>query len=178
MRDRGRARSDRSRERRWRIDPHPASCCGLFGLKPSRGRVSYAPMGGGNILVCEHVVTRSVRDSAAVLDLVAGMQPGIRSARPTRCGRLSPSLARRGEAAHRLRDAASEHRGRPGRVATRLRCRRRAHREAADRNSGTMSSSRRSKPPMDPELIPRFLTLWMVGVTTRVDEIGRIIGRP
>jgi amidase len=56
----------------------PASCCGLVGLKPTRARVSTAPqygdlMGG---LVAEHVVTRSVRDSAAVLDAVAGPVPG------------------------------------------------------------------------------------------------------
>ena len=56
----------------------PASCCGLFGLKPSRGRVSLAPdfgeINGG--LVNEHVVSRSVRDSAAILDMIAGVQPG------------------------------------------------------------------------------------------------------
>jgi amidase len=56
----------------------PASCCGLVGLKPSRARVSLAPrygdvMGG---LVAEHVVTRSVRDSAAMLDAIAGPSPG------------------------------------------------------------------------------------------------------
>jgi len=49
----------------------PASCCGLFGMKPSRGRVSMAPLDeswGG--LSIQHVVTRSVRDSAALLDAV------------------------------------------------------------------------------------------------------------
>jgi amidase len=56
----------------------PASCCGLVGLKPTRARVSLAPqygdlMGG---LVAEHVVTRSVRDSAAILDVLAGPVPG------------------------------------------------------------------------------------------------------
>ncbi len=56
----------------------PASCCGLVGLKPTRARNSLAPqygdlMGG---LVAEHVVTRSVRDSAAILDLTAGPVPG------------------------------------------------------------------------------------------------------
>src|SRR4029453_7394491 len=52
----------------------PASCCGLFGMKPSRARVPMGPMLGDIMggLVCEHAVTRSVRDSAALLDASAG----------------------------------------------------------------------------------------------------------
>ena len=52
----------------------PASCCGLFGLKPSRGRITLGPDIGESIggITAEHVVSRSVRDSAAMLDATAG----------------------------------------------------------------------------------------------------------
>ena len=56
----------------------PASECGLVGLKPSRGRVSQGPDSGEswNGATIEGVVTRSVRDAAAVLDAIAGYMPG------------------------------------------------------------------------------------------------------
>ena len=51
----------------------PAGCCGLVGLKPTRGRNPAGPEGEGwNGLSAEHVITRSVRDSAAFLDATAG----------------------------------------------------------------------------------------------------------
>ena len=56
----------------------PASCCGLFGLKPTRGRVPPGPERGEpwHGAVVEHVLTRSVRDSAAMLDATHGPEPG------------------------------------------------------------------------------------------------------
>lgn len=56
----------------------PASCCGLFGLKATRGRNPLGPLFGdmGNGIIHEHVVTRSVRDSAVMLDISAGPMPG------------------------------------------------------------------------------------------------------
>jgi amidase len=57
---------------------YPASACGLFGLKPSRARVPLAPEYGDAVsgMAVEHALTRSVRDSAALLDAVAGPAPG------------------------------------------------------------------------------------------------------
>jgi amidase len=54
----------------------PASCCGLFGLKPSRGRVSSAPFGSLEGLSTAGPIARTVEDAAVFLDVLAGYEPG------------------------------------------------------------------------------------------------------
>ncbi|RIK99554.1 MAG: hypothetical protein DCC71_20205 [Proteobacteria bacterium] len=56
----------------------PAAHCGLVGLKPTRGRNSFGPFAGERWsgFSAEHVVSRTVRDTAAILDVVAGRMPG------------------------------------------------------------------------------------------------------
>jgi amidase len=56
----------------------PSSCCGLVGLKPRRGRSSFAPDAGEALdgLAVKHALTRTVRDSALLLDVTAGSAPG------------------------------------------------------------------------------------------------------
>jgi amidase len=54
----------------------PAACCGLVGLKGARGRVSVGPEGGDSFLVSDGVLTRTVADTAAVLDVLAGYELG------------------------------------------------------------------------------------------------------
>ena len=64
----------------------PAAHCGLFGLKPTRGRVTMAPFAGEawGGFVQEHVLTRSVRDSALLLDIADPLTPGEPYAAPAK----------------------------------------------------------------------------------------------
>jgi amidase len=54
----------------------PAACCGLVGLKPSRGRVSRGPDLGDSFLSCDGVLTRTVAETAHLLDVIGGYEVG------------------------------------------------------------------------------------------------------
>ena len=74
----------------------PASHCGLVGLKPSRGRNSFGPDLGErwNGFSTEGFLTRSVRDSAALIDIVAGVMPGDPYTAPALPGALREEVGR------------------------------------------------------------------------------------
>ena len=80
----------------------PAACCGLVGLKPQRGRISLAPDAGEAFLVQDGVLTRTVRETALLLDVLAGTVPGDASWAPppaepfARAARREPGTLRIG----------------------------------------------------------------------------------
>ena len=123
----------------------PSSMCGLFGLKPSRGpRLASVPSEaepwGG--FVMRHVVTRSVRDSAAVLDVLEGYMTGD----PVHRAAAAPAVraARSGADPGQVADRRAHHRARrPRRDRSDLRRGRGRRRPRCSRRSVTPSSTRR-----------------------------------
>jgi amidase len=69
----------------------PAACCGLVGLKPARGRISVGPDSGESYLLSETVLTRSVGDTAELLDVMAGYELGDASWTPPSEGSYAES---------------------------------------------------------------------------------------
>ena len=82
----------------------PAACCGLVGLKPSRGRISAGPDLGDSSLAIDGVLTRTVADTAALLDVLAGYEVGDATWAPAAAGAV-----RAGRAARRAGTPADRH---------------------------------------------------------------------
>ena len=72
----------------------PAACCGLVGLKPARGRISLAPALGDSFLVTDGVLTRTVAETAQLLDLLAGHELGDATWAPPPAESFAASAAR------------------------------------------------------------------------------------
>ncbi|MFQ5899590.1 MAG: amidase [Candidatus Methylomirabilia bacterium] len=152
----------------------PASCCGLFGLKPTRARNPLGPDYGDVFsgLIAEHAVTCSVRDSAALLDATSGPDLGdpYRAPPPTR-----PFLQEVGADPGRLRIAFTT--VAPTGVPVHADCLT-AVREAAALCSELGHEVVEAAPTVDGGLLTRgFITLWSAGCAWGIDDWARRTGR-
>jgi amidase len=136
----------------------PASCCGVFGLKPSRGRVSPAPFVSGSLELGQNAgLSVTVRDAAAFLDVVAGYEPGdAHWAPPPR----RPFLDEVGADPGRLRIAFTIEPPIPYEVDARVAA---VARDAADALAALGHDVVERTPPwVDETLLPRFARLWQI----------------
>jgi amidase len=85
----------------------PAACCGLVGLKPQRGRISVAPELGDSSLGIDGVLSRTVADTAAILDVLAGYEVGDATWAPPPPQPFAAAAAMTGGPPTRLRIAAT-----------------------------------------------------------------------
>jgi amidase len=72
----------------------PAACCGLVGLKPQRGRISLGPELGDHALVQDGVLTRTVAETASLLDVLAGYEVGDATWAPPPAAPFATAVAR------------------------------------------------------------------------------------
>jgi amidase len=136
----------------------PASCCGLFGLKPSRGRVSSAPFGSLEGLSTAGPMARSVEDAAAFLDVLAGYEPGDPWWAPPP---EQPFAATAAEPPGRLRIAVTT--APPIETPVDPECVRAAA-DAAELLAELGHDVREETPPWrEPNLFQLFITVWQVG---------------
>jgi amidase len=152
----------------------PAACCGLFGLKPTRGRNPLGPAYGDMFtgLVAEHAVTRSVRDSAALLDATAGPAPGDPYWAPPAAG---PYLDEVGRAPGPLRIAFT--RAAPNGAPVHSDCVA-AVEDAARLCEGLGHHVVEGAPALDGErLTQAFFTLWAAGCAWTVADWARRTGQ-
>lgn len=152
----------------------PASCCGLFGLKPTRARNPLGPDFGDLFsgLVIDHAVTRSVRDSAALLDATAGPDVGDPYWAPPP---VRPFLQEVGADPGRLRIAFTT--TTPRGVKVHADCIS-AVEEAAALCVELGHEVIEAAPEVNGELVTQnFIALWSVGCAWTVDGLGFVTGK-
>jgi amidase len=151
----------------------PAACCGLVGLKPTRGRNSLAPNFGDmmNGMVYEHVISRTVRDSAAALDLTEGPVPGDPYYAPPK---VRPYLQEVSTDPGRLRIAFWERTPQGGPLnAEALN----AVRAAARICSELGHEIEEGAPPFDYDILSSaFVSIWAAGLASTIEMVKRLTG--
>lgn len=141
----------------------PSSCCGLVGLKPRRGRSSFAPSAGQMLdgLVNKHALTRTVRDTALLLDVTAGSAPGDPYTAPSS---PRPFVSEVGADPGRLRVMHAERPPFPGRVDARVQ-------EVADRAARALQALGHDVSPGAPQLDAEVVR-HAISVIHAVDNAG------
>ena len=152
----------------------PASCCGLFGLKPTRARNPLGPDFGDMFsgLVAEHALTRSVRDSAALLDATSGPDVGdpYWAPPPTR-----PFIKEVGADPGKLRIAFAT--SAPQGTTIHPDCVR-AVNDAVSLLSDLGHEVVEASPSINGEtLVPMFMALWAAGCTWTIDSMAQLLNR-
>jgi amidase len=151
----------------------PASCCGLVGMKPTRARNPLGPMLGDIMhgLIAEHVVTRTVRDSAAVLDCTHGPEPGDPYAAPA-VERPFLEEVRRSPGTLRIAFARTNLLGEP------------LHPESVAAVESTAKLCEElghvveeASPAVGPSVSESFMVVWAAGLTFTVDAFAMVTGR-
>ena len=152
----------------------PASCCGLFGLKPTRARNSMAPYFGDILsgLVAEHALTRSVRDSAALLDATAGYVTGDPYSAPPP---PRPYLKEVGTPPGKLRIAFTAQTVLQGKVEPD--CLQALQNTVRLLEGLGHQVEEATLDLASDELVPAFLTAWTIGVASAVENSKALLGR-
>jgi amidase len=149
----------------------PAACSGLVGLKPARGRISMGPEVGESFLAVNGVLTRTVADTAAMLDVLAGYEPGDSSWAPAPSERFAVQAARE---PGRKRIAVIVA---PPLEATVDPTHLAAVAQTAELLRGLGHEVQEIDPPIElPDLIDMFLTLWSALVGTSAALVGGLCG--
>jgi amidase len=151
----------------------PASCCGLVGLKPSRGRVSMAPdfaelVGGIGI---DGVVSHTVADTALALDIMSGYETGDPYWAPDPSAPFIEAVDR---SAGKLRIAWTTEA--PNRASVHPDCEAAARAAAEALESLGHEVTEAAPDWFDDNYVPYFLTIWAAACSAQVTEIGSLLG--
>ena len=152
----------------------PASCCGLVGLKPSRGRVSLAPEFSefAGAVAIEGCVSRNVADTALVLDVISGYEPGDPYWAPEPSRPFADAVGRSPGTLRVAYTTVS-----PNGAPVHDECAA-AVVETAELLESLGHSVDEAPPFTDERYVENFIKIWTAGVADEVHTYGRLRGKP